>query len=70
MDDRLAMRQQCATVAKKASGILRCFKSSVASTFREVILVLYSAMVRPHLHYCVCFWASQFKKGRDLLERV
>ena len=70
MDDRLAMRQQCAIVVKKANGILRCIKNSMASTFGEVILVLYSAMVRPHLHYCVCFWASQFKKGRDLLGRV
>ena len=57
MDDRLAMRQQCAIVAKKASGILRCFKSSVASTFREVILVLYSALSRPNLDFCIQFWA-------------
>jgi len=70
VDNKLSMSQQFALVTKKASGILGCIKKSVASRSREVPLPFYAALVRPHVECCIKFWAPQFKKYEELLDRV
>ncbi|KAK4827595.1 hypothetical protein QYF61_019497 [Mycteria americana] len=61
VDTKLNMSQQCDLAANKANGgVLQAGEGGDPSP----------ALVRPHLEYCVQFWASQYKRDVDILERV
>ncbi|PKU49532.1 rna-directed dna polymerase from mobile element jockey-like [Limosa lapponica baueri] len=70
VDEKLSVSQQHVLAAQKANCILGSIKRSVTSRLREVILPLYSVLMRPNLEYCVQLWGPQHKKDIDLLEQV
>ncbi|GAB0180916.1 hypothetical protein GRJ2_000556900 [Grus japonensis] len=70
VDNKLYMSERCAAMTKKANRMLGCINYGITSRDKEVIILLYSTFIRPHLEYCVWFYSPLCKKDVDRLERV
>ena len=70
VDEKLSTTWKYVLAGQKTNSILRWIKRSTASRSREVILPLYSTLMRLHLEYCVWLWGPQYKKYMDLLDQV
>lgn len=56
-------------MAEKADKILGCIRKSTSNMSMKLILLLYSALMRPQLECSVQFWSPQFKEDKELLKR-
>jgi len=60
--DQTEISKQITLAAQKANSTLGCIRRGVASIAVDVIVPIYSALVRPHLDYCVQAWEPQYRK--------
>ena len=64
------MSLQCDAAASKARKKLACIHRCFSSKSQDIILPLYSALVRLQLEYCIQFWTPEFRKDVEKLEKV
>ena len=57
-------------VAAKANKMIGLIKRSFANLSKDVFVLLYKALVRPHLEYCSCVWNELTKRDASKLESV
>lgn len=70
IDGILNISQQCALTVKRTKHILEYIMHSTTSWSSDGIVLFYSALVQPHLKYCMQFWVTQCKKDIKLSEKV
>ncbi len=66
----LKFSQQCKDAAGKANRMLVFINRNISVKTKDVILALYTGLVRPHLEYAVQFWAPHHVKDIAKLEAV
>ena len=70
ISDDLKVTSQCSKVVLTANRILGMISRTFACRNKDVILMLYKTLVRPHLEYCIQAWRPHLQKDINLLERV
>ena len=66
----LKFSQQCVDATNKANRMLGFIKRNFLFKNKDVILPLYTSLVRPHLEYAVQFWSPHHAKDIAKLEGV
>lgn len=56
--------EQCSFVVMKARYAL----VGAADRLKELIILFFSALLRPYLEYCIQFWAHQSKRESDKID--
>ena len=57
LNSKLSCKKQCQAATAKANKILGCIKRGIDARDENIVLPLYKSLVRPHMEYCVQFWA-------------
>ena len=66
----MKVSEQCGIAAEKGNQILELSRRNIVYKEKELIILLYKTIVRPHLEYCIQACRPYRKKDIDMLERV
>ena len=69
-DNKLKFTDHCQMKINTAMKTLRYIKHTFKYLDENLFLLLYKALVRPHLEYCSCIWNPFLKYNIDAVERV
>ena len=70
VDNQLKFSQHVQTKVNKANKVLGCLKHTFKYMNKDIFLMLYKSLVRPHLEYASCVWSPHLKRDKDAIERV
>ena len=68
--DDMSWAKQVDSCAKKAYRVIGMIKNTFTYINKEMFIVLYQTLVRPHLEYCYQVWNPYLKKDITVLEKV
>uniref|UniRef100_A0A7M4E0K4 Uncharacterized protein n=1 Tax=Crocodylus porosus TaxID=8502 RepID=A0A7M4E0K4_CROPO len=69
-DSKMNRGRQREVTGGRANRTLLCIHRCISGRAREVILPLYTILVRPQREYCIQVWAPHFRRDVDNMERV
>ena len=70
VDSELKFRKHCAAAVKKANMKLGMIKKSFACLDEDVLLPLYTSLVRSHLEYGNLIWGPHYKEDSIAVEKL
>ena len=69
-DHKLKFTDHCQNKINTANRVLRYIRHTFLYINEQIFLLLYKALVRPHLEYASCIWNPNLKYNIDSIERV
>ena len=70
IDNKLSFSSHMAAKIKKANSVMGVIRRTYADLDRQSFLLLYKALVRPHVEYANQVWCPHLKKDVTTIENV
>ena len=70
MNANMNVSEQCRIAASMGNQVLGIIRRNITYKENSLIVPLYTAIVRPHLEYCIQAWSPYFRKYIDRLDKI